>query len=105
MYNNTIRIDKYKMKNEVNRETINETINLIRCKMRYGVFFFIVGLILTLSGMADAQVKLKAKVPDLCFECHKELKKAQSDKYVHFLFKDGKCVTCHDPSALDAMTA
>jgi len=42
------------------------------------------------------QVKLKTKVPELCFECHKELKKGRSDRYVHFLFKEGKCITCHN---------
>ncbi len=45
---------------------------------------------------ADAQIKLKAKMPDLCYECHKELKKNLSDSYIHFLFKRGKCIVCHN---------
>jgi len=51
-----------------------------------------------INKMTDStHVKLKAKIPELCFDCHKELKKGQSDKYVHFLFKEGKCSTCHNP--------
>ncbi|HDH13591.1 MAG TPA: hypothetical protein ENG83_15590 [Nitrospirae bacterium] len=48
------------------------------------------------NNTAFAEVKLKTKIPDLCYECHKELKKDLSDKYVHFLFKQGKCITCHN---------
>ncbi|MBI4849735.1 MAG: cytochrome c3 family protein [Nitrospirae bacterium] len=47
-------------------------------------------------GEVDAEAKLKANIPDLCYDCHKELKKDLSAKYVHFLFKDGKCITCHN---------
>jgi predicted CXXCH cytochrome family protein len=92
MYNNKIKIKEFKMKNE----DYGKTINLLRCKIRLVVFIFLGSLILPWNSITYAQVKLKTKVPDLCFECHKELKKAQSDKYVHFLFKDGKCITCHD---------
>jgi predicted CXXCH cytochrome family protein len=92
MYNNKIQIEKYKICNNRNEKAIN----LIAFSLQFAVIFFIVSLTIIWSGLADAQVKLKTKVPELCFECHKELKKAQSDKYVHFLFKDGKCITCHD---------
>jgi predicted CXXCH cytochrome family protein len=44
----------------------------------------------------EAQIKLKNKIPELCYECHKELKENLSDRYIHFLFKRGKCVTCHN---------
>lgn len=48
------------------------------------------------GGNAFAGVKLKGKVPDLCYKCHKELKKELSDKYVHALFKKGECLKCHN---------
>ncbi|MDH4029191.1 MAG: cytochrome c3 family protein, partial [Nitrospirota bacterium] len=48
------------------------------------------------GSSATAQVKLKADVPALCYECHKELKKNLADQYTHFLFKQGKCTTCHN---------
>lgn len=52
-----------------------------------------------LTENACASSKLKARVPDLCYDCHKELKKGLSDKYTHFLFKQGKCITCHSSHA------
>ncbi|UCD34449.1 MAG: hypothetical protein JSU90_09125 [Nitrospiraceae bacterium] len=61
------------------------------------VIFLAVPLVLTLSGLADGQIKLKTRVPELCYECHTELKKAQTDTYRHFLFKQGKCSSCHNP--------
>lgn len=48
------------------------------------------------SDNAYAGRKLKAKVPNLCYECHRELKTALADKYVHELFKKGKCTVCHN---------
>ena len=41
-------------------------------------------------------LKLKGKISDLCMACHKGLKKALDDKYVHYLFKEGKCIVCHN---------
>ena len=51
--------------------------------------------LLLLSNNSTAGVQLKAKVPDLCYKCHKELKKDLNDRHTHFLFKQGKCITCH----------
>jgi len=91
MYREKNKNEKLKIINNGN----DRGINIIICKLQYAVCLFIISFILT-WGAADAQVKLKTAVPDLCFECHKELKNAQSDPVVHFLFKDGKCVSCHD---------
>ncbi len=44
---------------------------------------------------ADGKVKVR-KMPELCFKCHIALKEGQSDKHVHFLFKQGKCIACHN---------
>lgn len=92
MYKEKTQNEKYKMKNNGDKKVIN----LINYKLQNVVCLFMASIILAWCSVTDAQVKLKTNVPDLCFECHKELKKAQSDKYVHFLFKDGKCGTCHD---------
>ena len=60
------------------------------------LFAFTVVLLIPDSNMHAAH-KLKAKVPALCYECHKEMKKDLKDRYVHFLYKRGKCTTCHNP--------
>ncbi len=54
-------------------------------------------VIFIFSNSADAKVKLKANEPDLCYRCHNVLKESLSDEFRHFLFKQGKCSTCHDP--------
>lgn len=51
------------------------------------------------SGSAFAQGELKEKVPDLCYQCHTKLKESLSRSYVHFPFKDGKCIVCHNSHA------
>ncbi len=48
-----------------------------------------------LNGKAEASVKLKKPVPELCYDCHKELKEALADTVLHVLFKKGECMTCH----------
>jgi len=58
-------------------------------------------IILGWSSFSYAQIGLKSKVPDLCYECHKELKESLSRSYVHFPFKQGKCEDCHDVHASD----
>lgn len=65
--------------------------------MFYALRFVLITLVLFWSsGNAFAQVKLKVPVPDLCYKCHKELKKDLADRYTHTLFKQGKCTTCHN---------
>lgn len=93
MFRKFIKQVRFKM--EHNRD--DKVHNLIICNLQYVVCVLMVSGILAWGGIADAQLGLKTKVPDLCFECHKELKEAQADTYVHFLFKNGKCSTCHDP--------
>ena len=58
-------------------------------------------LILALSDFGYAQVGIKGKIPDLCYECHKQLKESLSQSYVHFPFKQGKCEVCHNVHASD----
>ena len=75
-----------------------EQLNPLQMAIRSFQFALCLAILITLSwsNSAFAQVGLKAKVPALCYECHKKLKKGLSDKYVHFLFKQGKCITCHN---------
>jgi predicted CXXCH cytochrome family protein len=49
-----------------------------------------------LGSSGKAQSGLRAKVPDLCYRCHAELKKGLSDSSVHIPFKQGQCISCHD---------
>lgn len=93
MYRKEIQDEISDMKNNGDKKARN----LVICRLQYTICLLVACFVLAWNGVSDAQVKLKTKVPELCFECHKELKKALSDKYVHFLFKDGKCGTCHDP--------
>jgi predicted CXXCH cytochrome family protein len=58
-------------------------------------------LILALSDFGYAQVGIKGKIPDLCYECHKQLKESLSQSYVHFPFKQGKCEVCHNVHSSD----
>src|SRR3990170_6349935 len=60
--------------------------------------------VLMMLGWGDfgyAQTGIKAKVPDLCYQCHKQLKESLSQSYVHFPFKQGKCEACHNMHASD----
>ncbi|MEN8263768.1 MAG: cytochrome c3 family protein [Nitrospirota bacterium] len=69
---------------------------------RASIFFvYLIGMLLAASffmpgNEADARLKLKSKEPAICYSCHDELRKGLSDRYVHFLFKKGKCITCHN---------
>ncbi len=61
----------------------------------------IIWSILTLAGLifhydTNAAVKLKKPIPELCYDCHKELKEGLVDKFQHVLFKKGECITCHN---------
>jgi len=58
-------------------------------------------LLLAWVGFAHAQTALKTEVPDLCYECHKQLKESLSQSYIHFPFKQGKCEVCHNVHASD----
>ncbi len=60
------------------------------------IFFLVIAVFLISSSDIFAQARLKGKVKDLCFECHKEMKDDLKDRYVHFLYKQGKCTTCHN---------
>ncbi len=57
-------------------------------------------LFLVWTGFAYAESgELKEKVPELCYKCHTKLKDSLSRGYVHFPFKDGKCIACHNSHA------
>ena len=58
-------------------------------------------LILVWAGYTYAQGELKETVPDLCYKCHIKLKESLSRGDVHFPFKDGKCMACHDAHTSD----
>ena len=61
------------------------------------LFLFVLAAFFLIPGCdLSAANRLKAKVPDLCYECHKEMKEDLKDRYVHFLYKGGKCTTCHN---------
>jgi len=67
--------------------------------MKLLLSLLIVIMVMTLSDYAeraDAKIKLKANIPDLCYKCHEGLKKQLGDPYVHVLFKQGKCISCHN---------
>lgn len=51
---------------------------------------------LLFTTSAFAQGELKAKIPDLCYQCHTKLKESLSNSNLHFPFKEGKCIVCHD---------
>ncbi|RJQ43518.1 MAG: hypothetical protein C4538_12120 [Nitrospiraceae bacterium] len=64
------------------------------------VLFIIIYFLMPLGySPAPAEVKLKSSVPGLCYECHRELKEKLSSPAVHFLFREGKCLTCHNSHA------
>jgi predicted CXXCH cytochrome family protein len=77
-----VQSEKFKVKSKVNILFILLVISIAA------------GLIL--NGKADASFKLKKPIPELCYDCHKELKDAQKDKFLHVLFKKGECITCHN---------
>ncbi len=72
--------------------------NILSILIRNGLISLCLAVfsILCFDNTAFAQVGLKTKVPALCFGCHKELEKGLKNQYVHFLFKEGKCITCHN---------
>ena len=39
------------------------------------------------------------KIPEICYQCHTKLKESMSGRYVHFPFRDGKCLACHSSHA------
>ncbi len=58
-----------------------------------------------LSALGDnayAQADLKTGVPELCYQCHVKLEEGLSDRYVHFPFKQGMCISCHNSHVSDA---
>jgi len=60
------------------------------------LLFVLAAVFLIPGSELSAAHRLKANVPALCYECHKEMKEDLKDRYVHFLYKRGKCTTCHN---------
>ena len=85
-------------KSEVRSQNLKpvDIVHMVIRNFRFALCFAVL-IALFWNNTSYADVKLKTKIPDLCFECHQDLKKGQADKYVHFLFKQGKCITCHNP--------
>ena len=65
------------------------------------LMLFASSLLIIFEKNTFAQTGLKAKVPDLCYNCHTALKESLRHKFVHFPFKQGKCQSCHDLHASD----
>lgn len=63
--------------------------------------FMLIIFILSAGNNAYASSDLKTSVPALCYQCHIKLKKGLSDKYVHFPFKQGMCISCHNSHVSD----
>jgi predicted CXXCH cytochrome family protein len=72
------------------KNMLNGTGRLIACT------FALMAFLLISAVTVSAMPKLKSKIPALCYDCHKDLEKGLADRYVHFLFKQGKCITCHN---------
>ena len=73
-------------------------------KMKLVLSLSMVIIVILFSHFGDhaySKVRLKAKIPALCYDCHDGLKKALEDPHVHFLFKQGKCTTCHNSHVSD----
>ncbi|MEK7330408.1 MAG: cytochrome c3 family protein, partial [Candidatus Eisenbacteria bacterium] len=51
-------------------------------------------------GFSQRLVLTKAP-PELCFDCHGDLKKAPVPAHAHEAFAKGQCLGCHDPHASD----
>ncbi|MEW6570406.1 MAG: cytochrome c3 family protein [Nitrospirota bacterium] len=66
----------------------------------YAICFVLLALSSMLFAVfAYAQDGLKERIPDLCYRCHTELKDGLSANHVHFPFRQGNCMACHNPHA------
>ena len=72
---------------------------IVCSSMLYALCFML--FILACCDFGYAQIGVKGKVPDLCYDCHKPLKERLSQSDVHFPFKQGKCEACHNIHASD----
>jgi len=61
----------------------------------------LIAFVFPASNKTFALSSVKANEPELCYQCHEKLKENLSDKYTHFLFKEGRCSSCHDPHVSD----
>ncbi|MDP2156643.1 MAG: cytochrome c3 family protein, partial [Nitrospirota bacterium] len=55
--------------------------------------------LLAFSGIGSAQMALKSNLSEVCLQCHDSLKAKLSEKFTHFPFKQGKCISCHNSHA------
>ncbi len=60
------------------------------------LLLFAGSLLIVFEEDAFPQTGLKAKVPELCYNCHTTLRDSLKDRFVHFPFKQGRCESCHD---------
>jgi predicted CXXCH cytochrome family protein len=63
-----------------------------------GIFIFIVVFTL-ISGVAYAESPMKENIPGMCYKCHPKVKDELLRQQVHFPFREGKCIACHDSHA------
>jgi len=90
MYNVKAEKAKYQMKDLIRK--------VLKRKSNIPIYILVLTAVITLSFLCSAYAgtKMKTRLPELCYKCHKELKEGLSDRYVHFLFKQGKCISCHN---------
>jgi len=76
-----------------------------RIPARYGILGLFACVLVSVLGPgispASASTKLRQGAPELCFQCHPDLKESMSDASVHFPFKQGMCLSCHAVHAGD----
>ncbi|OGW37873.1 MAG: hypothetical protein A2Y97_02235 [Nitrospirae bacterium RBG_13_39_12] len=78
----------------MNKHMVKSGYKILNSVLSILIYVFVLG------SLAFAQSEgLKENVPDLCYKCHVKFKESLSRSYVHFPFKDGKCISCHNAHA------
>ncbi len=88
--------DNVKKPNEVTERRYG-----FRYRKTFPLLIMLIAFILVWGGLAYAQADLKADVPALCYKCHVKLKESLSRRHIHFPFKEGKCLSCHNSHTSD----
>jgi predicted CXXCH cytochrome family protein len=61
------------------------------------LFITMLSLFLLYESNAHGRSTMKTKEPELCYQCHEELREDLQKEFTHFLFREGKCSSCHNP--------
>jgi predicted CXXCH cytochrome family protein len=89
------------LKRETARPVMYKTLYRHQFRTSGILFVLLLSFVLFWTDSTFAKNILITKEPDLCYKCHEELKENLSNTYTHFLFKQGKCSSCHNPHASD----